>query len=63
VRLHLFDGTRTFLAEARDQAAHVGEFWFGRYVQVREVATMTPLTRRTAGGFLSPLADPTEVPG
>jgi hypothetical protein len=63
VRLHLFDGTRTFIAEARDQAAHVGEFWFGRYVQVREVATMTPLTRRTAGGFLSPLADPTEVPG
>jgi uncharacterized protein YcaQ len=63
VRLHLFDDAQPALPEARQQAARVGEFWFAGRVPVREVAMMTPLTRRTAGGFLSPLADAGASPG
>lgn len=62
VRLHLFDERRSPLREVRNQAARLGQFWFGTPVPVLEVATMTPLTRRTAGGFLSPLADPSAAP-
>jgi hypothetical protein len=63
VRLHLFPRARPFLAEAREQAARVGQYWFGGQVPVHEIGAMTPLTMRTAGGVLSPLADPTQVPG
>ncbi len=56
LRYHLFGKPGSEVtARIRSEAATVAEFWFGAPVAVEQVATMVPLTRRTAGGFMAPL--------
>ncbi len=58
IRLHLFGGGSARHRRAVEElAVELGRFWFGEPVLVRWFTAMTPLDRRKAGGFLSPLAD------
>jgi hypothetical protein len=58
VRIHLFDKPPApVLDGVQRQADRFGEFWFERRVPTRAIASMTPLNRRSAGAFLSPLAE------
>ena len=39
------------------QAEDVGKFFFDEDVTIKECKSMTPLTKRSAGGFMTPLKD------
>lgn len=58
VKLHLFQqlepGLRSTL---HSQAEAVGKFFFDENIIIKECKSMTPLTERTAGGFMTPLKD------
>lgn len=45
------------LKKIKDSARKVGQFLCGRNVQMKECTDMKPLTKRTAGGVMSPLKD------
>ncbi|MFX0043037.1 MAG: winged helix DNA-binding domain-containing protein [Candidatus Hodarchaeota archaeon] len=41
--------------ELHDKAQRIGKFYLDTNVQIKECTSMTPLTERKAGGFMSPL--------
>ena len=54
--MHLFNPIEKDLEnELYNKAQRIGRFIFEKDVQVRECDSMTPLTERTAGGFMTPL--------
>ncbi len=56
VKLLLFEGVeRDVLREIRSKTRKIGRFIADREVKVEECDSMVPLTRRTAGGVMSPL--------
>jgi hypothetical protein len=56
VKLFLFEKVRkTVWKDIRSIAKRMGEFILNREVQIKECDSMIPLTRRTAGGVMSPL--------
>jgi hypothetical protein len=56
VKLFLFEQMRdAVMTEIHQQGRHIGQFITGDDVQIQECDAMIPLTRRSAGGFLSPL--------
>lgn len=58
VKLFLLEGVeRTVLSEIHLEARKIGRFIAEQEVQTKECDSMLPLTRRTAGGFMSPLKD------
>jgi hypothetical protein len=58
VKLFLFEKVRnTVWKDIRSIAKGMGEFILNREVQIKECDSMVPLTRRTAGGVMSPLKD------
>lgn len=58
MKVHLFHKVAARLLEKiQAKAQRLGQFIAERKVNVREVSAMTPLTRRTAGGYMSPLKD------
>ncbi len=58
VRVFFFeDVERDALKEIHAKARGTGKFISGKEVQIRECDFMVPLTRRTAGGYMSPLKE------
>jgi hypothetical protein len=58
IKLSLFEKVEeSVLNEIYLKAQKMGEFIAEKEVQVQECSSMVPLTRRTAGGVLSPLKD------
>jgi len=58
VKLFLFEEVRkTVLDDIHIMGRKMGKFITERKVQVKECSSMVPLTRRTAGGFMTPLRD------
>ncbi len=58
MKLHLFRKVAARLLEKiYIRAQQLGHFIAEQEVTVREVSAMTPLTQRTAGGYMSPLRD------
>jgi hypothetical protein len=58
VKILLFEDTEnSVLTEIRSRAQQIGRFIVDKEVQIRECDSMIPLSRRTAGGFMSPLRD------
>lgn len=58
VRLFFFeDVERDVLKEIHVKALGIGEFISGKKAQIKECDSMVPLTRRTAGGYMSPLKE------
>jgi hypothetical protein len=58
VRIFLFeDVERDALKEIHVKALGIGKFISGKEVQIKECDSMVPLTRRTAGGYMSPLKE------
>jgi hypothetical protein len=55
VKLFFFEVKKSVLDDARAMARKVGKFIVDEDVQVTVCDSMVPLTRRTAGGFMSPL--------
>jgi hypothetical protein len=56
VKLLLFEkADQNVLDEIRFKARRTGRFFFDKDIETKECDHMTPLTRRTAGGFMSPL--------
>ena len=56
IKLFLFEEVeKTVLNDIRIMAKKVGKFIVDREVQIKECPSMVPLTRRTAGGVMSPL--------
>ncbi len=56
VKLLLFGPAQEVVLEGiRREACRVGRFIAGAEVRLMECASMTPLTQRTGGGFMSPL--------
>ena len=56
VKIFLFEEVEeSALGEIRLGARKIGNFIADKEVQVKECASMVPLTRRTAGGGVSPL--------
>jgi hypothetical protein len=45
------------LDKAYKEAYRIGEFIMEKKIQIKECKQMTPLTKRTAGGFMTPLKD------
>lgn len=58
MKLYLFDAVSAGLwQEISSQALKLGRFLSGNTVEIRKVTSMTPLTKRTVGAFMSPLKD------
>ena len=58
VKLFLFDSVSSdVLDEINLHAQKTGEFIAGKRVQVKKCGSMVPLSKRTAGGFMSPLRE------
>jgi len=58
VKLLLFDKIeQSVMKQVIYEARRIGKFIADKEVQVRECESMIPLTRRTAGGFMTPLRD------
>ena len=55
--LLLEEAENSVLSEIYSKAQKIGKFITGTEVQIKECDSMIPLTRRTAGGFMSPLRD------
>jgi hypothetical protein len=56
VKLLLFQPLeQELLSILHTQAIDIGNFFFDREVAIKECKSMTPLTERTAGGFMTPL--------
>ncbi len=56
VKFHLFNSIKSeLLDELYSQARDIGQFLFDSNVNIRKCEKMSPLTERTAGGFMSPL--------
>jgi hypothetical protein len=56
VKLLLFEPMEQELRnKLHSKAQEVGKFFFDEEVMIRECKSMTPLTERTAGGFMTPL--------
>ena len=56
VKLFLFERVeRSLLREIYSEARRIGRFITGEEVRIRECDSMIPLTRRMAGGVMSPL--------
>lgn len=56
VKIHLFKKVENnLLTEIYSKAEEIGKFINGEEVKIIKCNSMTPLTRRTAGGFMSPL--------
>lgn len=56
VKLHLFYPIEEDLRKKiYSKAQELGKFIFESKVQIKEIESMTPLTNRTAGGFMTPL--------
>jgi hypothetical protein len=58
VKLFLFEEVeKNILKDIHTSAQKVGKFISEKEVKISEFDSMTPLTKRTAGGFMSPLKD------
>ena len=58
VKLFLFEGVQNeVLKDIHSMAKKIGKFIMEKEVQIKECDSMTPLTRRKAGGVMSPLKD------
>jgi len=58
VKLFFFEEVEeAALTEMSSKARNIGKFIVGREVQIKECDSMVPLTRRRAGGVMSPLKD------
>jgi len=58
IKLFFFQGISSKVQEAAyTEAQRMGAFLGGEAAQIRQCTTMTPLTKRTAGSFMSPLKD------
>ncbi len=58
VRVFLFEKVeREVLKEIYLKAQEIGKFIAGKEVVIKECSSMVPLTRRTAGGYMSPLKE------
>lgn len=58
VKVHFFsEQDEGVLKDVRKRAMQIGSFVVGSQVEFRECKDMVPLTKRTAGGFMSPLRD------
>ncbi len=58
VKLFLFEEVeKNVLKDIHTSAQKVGKFISEKEVEIKEVDSMIPLTKRTAGGFMSPLKD------
>jgi len=58
VRVFFFeDVERDALKEIHVKALGIGKFISGKEVQIKKCDSMVPLTRRTAGGYMSPLKE------
>jgi len=56
IKLFLFEeAEKTVLNDIRIMAKKIGKFIVDGEVQIKECTSMVPLTRRTAGGVMSPL--------
>jgi hypothetical protein len=56
VKFHLFRSIENqLLEEIYSKSKAVGEFFFDKKVNIKKCDKMTPLTERTAGGFMTPL--------
>lgn len=56
VKFHLFHSIESeLLDELYSKARDIGQFLFDNNVNIRKCEKMSPLTERTAGGFMSPL--------
>ncbi|MFX1465924.1 MAG: winged helix DNA-binding domain-containing protein [Promethearchaeota archaeon] len=58
IKMFLFEEVKkSVLKDIHTSAQKVGKFISEKEVKTKEVDSMTPLTKRTAGGFMSPLKD------
>ncbi len=58
IKLFLFEDIKNkVLEQIRLSAKRVGKFMLAKEAQIKECDSMTPLTRRTAGGVMTPLKD------
>ncbi len=58
VKFHLFQSIENdLLNDLYSQMEEIGHFFFDEKVDIKECESMTPLTKRTAGGFMTPLKD------
>lgn len=58
VKLFLFEEVeKSVLKDIHTSAQKVGNFISGKEVKIKEFDSMTPLTKRSAGGFMSPLRE------
>jgi hypothetical protein len=56
IKFHLFERTGTDTKKIiKSKASHLGHFLFGTKPLIKEYDSMTPLSQRTMGGFMSPL--------
>ncbi len=56
VKFHLFQSIENDLHNVLySQMKEIGQFFFDEKVDIKECESMTPLTKRTAGGFMTPL--------
>ena len=56
VKFYIFNSIEINLKnELYDKAQKIGTFYLDKNVQIKECNSMTPLTERTAGGFMTPL--------
>jgi hypothetical protein len=56
IKYHLFHSIeKDIMDELHYEAKKIGEFYFEEDVDIVECESMTPLTERTAGGFMTPL--------
>lgn len=58
IKFHLFERTGAETKKIiESKASHLGHFIFGKKPLIKECDSMTPLSQRTMGGFMSPLRD------
>lgn len=58
IRMFLFEEVKkSVLKDIHTSAQQVGKFISEKNVEIKESDSMSPLTKRTAGGFMSPLKD------
>ncbi|MFX1411026.1 MAG: winged helix DNA-binding domain-containing protein [Promethearchaeota archaeon] len=58
VKFFLFNSIEDYLKnELYDKAQRIGTFYLNKSVRIKECKSMTPLTERTAGGFMTPLKE------
>jgi len=58
VKIFLFEPVEDLILEKiNSEAKNIGKFLIGEKLRVKYCKTMVPLTKRTAGGFMTPLKD------